>query len=124
MRPLPASLVALAWLLAHTAGPVRATQWNMETVDNCDADFCSLAVDQDGQVHMSYVYTGYTDGRRPQLKYAVGNGGSWTIESPGGYGAYSSLALDCGGNHTSATTTATPSVCLTRTKKKVAGCTR
>ena len=89
MRVLSASMVALAGCLALTAGPVRATQWNIETVDHNYARFSSLAVDQNGQVHIAYM-----GDASPYLRYASGNGGSWTVESPGGFGAYSSLALD------------------------------
>src|SRR5262249_9794826 len=71
--------------------------WTLETVDSGFSYYTSLALDAQGNPHISY-YADFTQG---DLKYASKSGGVWTTESvdiTGDVGSYTSLALDAEGN--------------------------
>jgi hypothetical protein len=89
--PTKTGLHAIAGFSAPT--PV----WVIETVDQTDSvgRFSSLALDADGQPHISYY-----DDTNDDLKYAHYDGISWQIETVDGadvVGRFSSLALDATG---------------------------
>ncbi len=67
--------------------------WNVETVDTCFRSQTSISVDDDNNVHISYVDL-------PGLKYAKRTGNAWSIQvadSTHNVGWDSSLALDAQG---------------------------
>jgi hypothetical protein len=76
----------------------NGTAWNIEVVDSVDTGgwFTSLALDSNGNSHISYVDYHWDD-RDGDLKYAKRAGGTWsseTLDSEGAAGFTSSIAID------------------------------
>ena len=73
--------------------------WTTNVVDNSErvGGYSSLAVGDDGSIHISYH-----DQKNNDLKYAINDGSGWTTQTiddaTGGVGTYTSLAIDSLGN--------------------------
>ena len=73
-------------------------KWKYEVVDASPGvgQYASLAMDKDGQMHISYY-----DAINKDLKYAKGNFGAWSVETVGSNGRdegkYTSLTVDASG---------------------------
>lgn len=97
MRAVIVALLALCIAL-----PLSVTAATRFVIENVGEGFLSsIAVDENGVPHMSYVHR--LDGKNVVLKHAVRTGGAWNVEtvttvSTEGAGAYSSIAVDGDGN--------------------------
>ncbi|KPK64929.1 MAG: hypothetical protein AMK73_04485 [Planctomycetes bacterium SM23_32] len=103
-RAFVACLLAAGLLCALSASAEAALVWDIQTVDSGGSvgSYTSLALDSYGLPHISY-----RDSTNASLKYVhwdqessswAGLGGSWTVDSTGSVGYFSSLALDSSGS--------------------------
>lgn len=77
------------------------TNWQVQMVDTCESAesfyFPSIALDEDGGVHISY----YIGANRNDLLYAYFDGQNWvreTVDTNGDAGIFSSIAIDSEGD--------------------------